>query len=299
MSPETREAVGFVGLAGAPNAGKSTLVNRLVGQKVSIVSRRPQTTRERVCGIHTDERMQLVLVDIPGILEADDPFNLALHDCAQTSLNGCDVVLHLCDARHPEQPEDRPVRAIIRRCGRPVWLVWNKMDRLKQGRPLPTPSELTYHRAFELSARTGQGIEPLLEALAQALPAGPLLYEADQVCDRNLRFLAAELVREQLFRHMGQEIPYGATTVTETFDEKPGEKIFVRIVIVTERASHKPIIIGQGGRTLKKIGQQARTQIEQLSGQPVFLELFVKVRPKWRSRPALLSEYGLTRSVSG
>lgn len=290
--------VGFVALAGAPNVGKSTLVNHLVGQKVSIVSDRPQTTRERVCGIYTDERMQLVLVDIPGILDPKDQFNQALMKSAALGLNGCHLVLHLRDARRVDDPADEPVREMIRRAGKRVWLVWNKIDRIPSKMFPACSDNLPYEKVFGISAKTGRGLPKLLESLAEALPVGELLYDPDQVCDRDLRFLSAELVREKLFRYLGEEIPYATATFTETFDENRDEKIYIRIVILTEREAHKPIIIGHQGALLKKIGQAARQEIETLCERPVYLDLWVKVRPKWRKDDYQLTELGLKPSIS-
>lgn len=291
--------IGFVGLAGAPNVGKSTFVNHVVGQKISIVSDRPQTTRERVCGILTDERMQVVFVDIPGILAPRDRFNQVLMEAAAQGLKGCDLVLHLRDARRPEDPADEPVREMIRLAQKPVWQVWNKIDRIPSKMfPARAAGELPYEKTFGISGKTGRGVPPLLAALAEALPLGELMYDPDQLSDRDLRFIAAELVREKLFRYLGEEIPYALTTFTETFDENRDEKVYIRVMILTEREAHKPIIIGQHGAMLKKIGQAARLEIERLLERPVFLELWVKVRPKWRSSESQLAELGLKPPVS-
>ena len=288
--------VGFVGLAGVPNVGKSTLVNRLVGQKISIVSDRPQTTRERISGVFTDERMQAVLVDIPGILDAQDKFNQALMDCAAEGLKGCDLVLHLRDARRPHGPEDAPVRELIRKSGRPAWLVWNKVD--KAGGLFPAGEDATaYARTFGISAKTGRGVEKLLVALAEVLPRGPLMYDPEQICDRDLRFLAAEMVREKVFRYLGAEIPYSTAAVTEVFDEEREGKVYIQVTILTERAAHKPIIVGHQGAMLRKIGTAARREIENLCDRPVYLELWVKVRPKWRRNESVLKELGLKGSL--
>ena len=288
-------AVGFVGLAGRPNVGKSTLLNRLVGQKISIVSDRPQTTREQICGIYTDAKLQAVLVDVPGIIPNDaDTFNQSLMHTVATALAGCDLVLHMRDARRPGLPEDIAVGEMIRATGKPVWLVWNKVDAVRSGRPTAAElGDLPYARIFSISAKTGRGVPDLLAAVAEVLPVGPLLYDADQVCDRDLRFLAAEMVREKLFRYLGQEIPYGTIAVTEQFDEDRAGKAYLRITIVTDRQAHKPIILGHGGAMLKKIGQAARRDIEQLLEREVYLELFVKVTPKWRRNSELLREFGL------
>jgi GTP-binding protein Era len=291
--------VGYVGLAGAPNVGKSTLVNRLVGQKVSIVSERPQTTRERICGIATDERMQAVLMDVPGITQPRDRLGTALLGWVGYSLRRCDLVWHLRDARQREAPDERQVAEMIRKAGKPAWLVWNKIDRVKGWTAPALTGEVVYARQFGISALRGDGVEALRAALAEALPEGPLLYDPDQTCDRDLRFLAGELVREQLFRHLGQEVPYGTATQTELFDEEREGKTYIRVLIFTEREAHKPIILGRGGTMLKMIGQRAREQIERLVGAPVYLELWVKVRPKWREDERQLLRLGLRPPNSG
>jgi GTP-binding protein Era len=291
--------VGLVGLAGAPNAGKSTLVNRMVGQRVSIVSDRPQTTRERLCGIVTDDRMQAVLVDVPGITQPRDKLGGVLLEWVEYGLRRCDLIWHVRDARAVRTEDEPQVMEAIGRAGKTVWLVWNKIDLVKGWR-LPAPDEAgPYARRFGISALHGEGVDELRGALAETLPVGPLLYDPDQTCDRDLRFLVAELVREQIFRNLGQEIPYGMATVTETFDEEREGKAFIRVLIVTERDAHKPILIGKGGEMLKRIGRQARLGIEELLGTPVFLELWVKVRPKWRGDVEQLERLGLKPPNSG
>lgn len=284
--------VGFVGLAGAPNVGKSTLLNRLVGQKISIVSDRPQTTRNQICGIFTDERVQLILVDIPGILSHHDPFNQALVETAEQGLSGCDLVLHMRDVRRAVDPADDPVAEILKRCGKPLWLIWNKIDKRNDRMQPPMPADLPYQEVYALSAKTGAGVDELITGLARTLPVGPLLFDPDQLSDRDLRFMAGELVREKLFRYLGQEVPYGTATEVDQFDESR-EKVHIRVLILTERDAHKAIIIGQGGQMLKKIGTAARTEIEQLIDRPVFLELWVKVKPAWRKDENQLKRLGL------
>lgn len=290
--------VGFVGLAGAPNVGKSTLLNRFVGQKISIVSDRPQTTRQQVSGIYTNEHVQAIFVDIPGILATGDKFNRALVETAEQGLSGCDMVLHLRDIRRPIDIEDEPVLELLRRSRKPVWLVWNKIDRRPEraGRALPpTPADLPYQQVYAISGKTGAGIDELIAGLAKALPFGPLLYDPEVLSDRDLRFMAGELVREKLFRYLGQEVPYGTATEVENFDESR-DKVVIRVLILTERESHKAIIIGQGGQMLKKIGQAARLEIEELIERPVFLELWVKVKPAWRKDDRQLKRLGLKPS---
>jgi GTP-binding protein Era len=292
--------VGRVGLAGAPNAGKSTLINRVVGQKVAIVSERPQTTRERSCGIFTDDRMQLVLIDLPGITEPRDRLGKTLLGWVEHGLRHCDLVLHLRDARRSGEADDPRVIQAIRDSGKRAWLAWNKIDRVPRWTPPPLPAELPYERQFGVSGLRGDGLDALLAALAQAMPVGPLLYDPEQASDRDLRFLVAELVREQAFQRLGQEVPYGIATQTEIFDEtRDDEKVYIKVWIVTEREAHKPIILGKGGTMLKAIGQAARLEIERLLEAPTYLDLWVKVRPKWRSDPRQLNALGLRPPNNG
>jgi GTP-binding protein Era len=292
--------VGHVGLAGAPNVGKSTLINRLVGQKVAIVSERPQTTRERSCGILTDDHMQLIFIDLPGISEPRDRLGKLLLGWVTHGLRHCNVVLHLRDARRSDQADDPRVMQAIRESGKRVWLAWNKIDRVPHWTLPALSSELPYERRFGVSGLRGDGLDELVTALAEAMPIRPLLYDAEQVSDRDLRFLVAELVREQVFRRLGQEVPYGIATQVETFDEtREDGKIYLKVWIVTEREAHKPIIIGKGGSMLKAIGQAARLEIERLLEAPAYLDLWVKVRPKWRSDPGQLNVLGLRPPNNG
>lgn len=285
---------GFVGLAGVPNVGKSTLLNRLVGQKVSIMSNRPQTTRHRVCGILTEPGFQAVFVDVPGIPADPGDFNRALVDCADVSLRGCDFILHVRDASTAGGPDDAGVVERLRTIGLPVWQIWNKIDRPKS---IPQAelerAALDYERTFFVSARTGKGLGVLVRAIAARLPEGPALYPEDEASDRDLRFLCAEFVREKLFLFLRQEIPYGLATWTESFEETPGRPPRILVEIQTEREAHKGIVIGKGGSMLKQVGTAARIQIEEMMGEPVYLELRVQVRPGWRSDPRELERLGL------
>lgn len=283
---------GFVGLAGAPNAGKSTLLNRLVGQKVSIVSRRPQTTRHRICGIVTEGAMQMILVDVPGILATEERFNQTLVEIAETALRGCDAVIHLRSPDTAGSGDEERVVSILKTIRRPTLEVWNKMD-LADERPPEMPTGIEYAASVNVSALTGRGIDELKKTIEGLLPEGPMFYDPEDISDRDLRFLAAEIVREKVFKLLRQEVPYGIATWTEEWEDRPEGTAFVRVVIQTEREAHKQIIIGENGSMIKKIGQTARPEIEELAGGPVFLELFVRVKPKWRKDPSELNRLGL------
>ncbi len=287
---------GFVGLAGVPNVGKSTLVNALIGQKVSIVSRSAQTTRHRVCGILTDKSMQAVLVDVPGILDARDDFNSGLVRCAAQGLLDCDLILHLRSTDTLKLEDESRAIEILKSFGRPIFEIWTKVDLKKGPRPeeMPRP-DLAYAGRLRVSARTGRGLSELTGAIGEALPRGPLLYPEDDLSDRDLRFLCAEIVREKVFRLMRQEIPYGVATWVEDWKEPQheGGKLVIRMTIQTDREAHKRMIVGSKGTTLRRIGSEARTEIEGLVGQDVFLELWVRVKAGWRKSPTELERLGL------
>lgn len=282
---------GFVGLAGVPNVGKSTLLNRLIGQKVSITSRAPQTTRNRVCGILTDEKMQAIFVDVPGILATEEAFNLRLVQCARSALAGCDLILHLRSADTQNQENEEQVRKVLDRAGVPVWEVWNKID-LKKNRPDPAITENAYAKSFEVSAKTGRGLDRMRAEIREALPPGPMLYPEGDLSDRDLRFLCAEFVREQLFRQLRQEVPYGIATWVDRWEERDDGRIYMRVTIQTEREAHRRIILGAKGATIKAVGSAARREIERLCEAPVFLDLWVHIVPKWRSKPLELKRLG-------
>jgi len=290
---ETTTRAGFVGLAGVPNVGKSTLVNRLIGRKLAIVSSCPQTTRHRLRAIWTEGEAQAVLVDVPGILETGEKFNLGLVACAEEGLKDCDRLLHVRTARSAESPDEARTREVLKSLKTPVWQVWNKID---QAPPkAPDPEELgLYERTFFVSAKTGRGIAALQKALLRALPQGPWLFPEDDLTDRDLRFLAAERVREKVFLYLQKEIPYSVATWTEAWEEREAGKPLVRVVIQIERESHKRIIIGKGGEMLRRIGSAARREIEDLYGGSLFLELFVRVKPHWRRDDEELKRLELT-----
>lgn len=284
---------GFVGFAGAPNVGKSTLVNCLVGQKIAIVSSCPQTTRHRLRAIWTEANCQAVLVDVPGILETGEKFNLALVDCAQEGLRGSDLLLHVRTARSADSADEARTLEVLRSMKTRIWQVWNKADQAPPAASELGPSNL-YEKTFVISAKSGKGVGPLKQAIREALPEGPWLYPEDDLSDRDMRFLASERVREKLFLYLQKELPYSVATWTEAWEERPGGKAFVRVIIQAERESHKRIIIGKGGEMLRKIGSAARREIEDIYGDSLFLELFVRVKPHWRRDDEELKRLGLT-----
>ncbi len=287
---------GFVALVGRPNVGKSTILNRLVGQKVSITSRRPQTTRHRILGIKTDKEHQIVFVDTPG-LHASQPraMNRYLNRAAVDSLADVDVVIFVVEGTR-WQADDDWVLEKLKHLSCPVIAVVNKIDRLAdKAALLPALQALAGKREFAeiipLSAKTGAQLQTLEEAVLKRLPVSPPFYAEDQVTDRSERFLAAELVREKLFRKLGEEIPYGLTVEIERFREED-KVLHIHALIWVEKASQKPIVIGNKGQLLKDVGREARQDMQQAFGQKVFLQLWVKVKEGWADDERALQSLG-------
>ena len=317
---------GYATILGKPNAGKSTLLNAIVREKLAIVTAKPQTTRDRLSGIYNDDRCQIVFVDTPGVVDPKDRFNECLMREIHEALNGVDVVLHLIDVNDPD-PLPPEMRETLARVKAPVFLVVNKIDIArprfgKSSSPALSNVEgsMASHAArtkndpqndsfdwsrfeailqaaphaerFAISALQRTGVDELIEAVIARLPEGQPFYDPDQLSDRDLRYLAAERVREKIFELTHQEIPYGAATRTEEFREEPGRKPYILVNVFVEHDSQKGILVGQGAAMIRKIGQEARREIEELVGEPVFLELQVKVRKNWRKNDAVLRELG-------
>ncbi len=295
MSGQSQFRAGYVAIVGRPNVGKSTLLNRLVGQKLSITSRRPQTTRDRVLGILTRPDAQFVFVDTPGVQASHGSrLNRYMNRSATQALEQVDAVVLVVEALR-FGAQDRRVLAALPE-GTPVVAVVNKIDRLPdKSALLPFLALLAQAFAFceivPVSAETGAQIDRLLEVLRQYLPPGPLIFAEDELTDRSERFLAAELVREKLFRLLGEEVPYAAAVEIERFEQE-GDLRRIAASILVERPGQKPIVIGKGGEKLKAVGTQARHDMEKLFGGKVFLELFVKVREGWMDDPATLKRLG-------
>lgn len=285
---------GFAAIVGAPNAGKSTLLNRLTGAKLSIVSPKAQTTRFRVLGILMRGESQILLVDTPGIFQPKRKLDRAMVNAAWTGAADADLVLMLVDAKAPLTDA---VRGIVRKIKRRAWLVLNKTDLVPPGKLLPITAELTQLAAFEetfmVSASTGDGLDVFMDNLAGAMPEGPFLYPEDDLTDLPDRLLAAELVREQIFMQTHEEVPYGATVETESFVEKPDGSIRIETTIYVARSGHKAILIGEGGQRVKEIGVRARAQLGRLLERKVHLFLNVKHRAGWDEEGARLRAIGL------
>jgi len=288
---------GFIALMGFPNVGKSTLLNRLVGDKLAITSPKPQTTRRRLLGIVNRPEGQLLFLDTPGVLDPKGALNATLVAAALAALSEADLVVWLVEPRLPA-PDDQVLLPHLRRLHRPLIVAINKIDTVAKPRLLPLIS--AYHELFPgapiipLSALGGDGVPELMAEILKLLPKSPPLYPPDQETDSTERFLAGELIRERVLHHTSEEIPHAVAVQVEEFDEsRRPHLVRIRAVIFVERTSQKGILIGKQGRMLKTIGAEARGEIEALLGAKVFLELWVKVWKNWRKDPKALRALGL------
>jgi len=287
---------GYVALIGFPNVGKSTLLNRLVGGKLAITSPKPQTTRFRLLGIVNLPEAQLLFLDTPGILEPKGPLNQTLVQAALTALNEADAVVWLVEPRPPD-PLDRVLLPHLQKLSRPLIVAINKIDLVAKPKLLPLMSAL--HELFPdspvipVSALAGDGLSELVAAIIKLLPQGEPLYPPELETDATERFLVAELIRERVLHHIGEEVPYAVAVLIEEFDEsRRPDLVRIRAVIYVERDSQKGILIGKHGRMLKAIGAEARAEMEALLDARVFLELWVKVWKNWRRDPRAIRTLG-------
>lgn len=280
---------GFVTLVGRPNAGKSTLLNRLVGERLAIVSDKPQSTRERVVGILSDETSQLIFLDTPGLLAPRYALHRAMLHSAHQAIADADVIVYLVDATR-DQPEDLVELAQLpHRPTAPLITVLNKSDSV--GADRRAELSVLAPTAQWLSASAGEGVDALLAAIRSALPESPFLYDADDVSTQHLRFFVAEFLRETVLEQLSEEVPYGVAVAIEEFREAD-DPVYIRAVLYVERESQKRIVIGAGGSQIKSIGQAARARIEPLIGRPVYLDIWVKPLKNWRKDPHALARLG-------
>lgn len=290
---------GFVSIIGRPNAGKSTLLNALVGEKLAIVTRKPQTTRNRIQGIVNVERNgkrpagQIILVDTPGVHKPVSSLNRRMMKEVYDALEGCDLLLLIVDTTAKLGSGDKFVLEIVKKSSQKTFLLLNKVDRLDKQELLPLIAQYKelhdFAEVIPISALKGEGLDTLLDAVIRSLPEGPRYFPKDQITDQPERFLVAELVREQVLKATDQEVPYATTVLIEQYQES-AKLTRVAATIYCEREGQKAILIGKQGSTLKKIGTAARLQIERLLNTKVFLELFVKVRPGWRDSRQFIEE---------
>jgi len=301
LPPDHRS--GFVAVVGKPNVGKSTLMNAYLGQKIAIVSPKPQTTRNRLLGILTLERQrgdvadaQVIFVDTPGIHRPLHKLGEYMVEQAVRAIPDADLVLFVVDVSSPPNDEDRHIASLLQRQRElPVLLVLNKIDLVGEGQPgyaAEYQALGAFRDAIAISALQGENRDRLLEMILAHLPLGPRYYPEEQITDQQLRFMAAELVREAVMMHLRQEIPYSVAVIVDQFKERSEDMTYISATVLVERDTQKAIILGHGGEMIKRIGRDARRQIEELLGTRVFLELWVKVRKRWRADEQELRRLG-------
>jgi GTPase len=290
---EASHRAGFVSIAGRPNAGKSTLLNALVGEKLAITAHQPQTTRTSIQGVLTTPGAQIVFIDTPGIHDSDTLFNKRMMDTVRRALDHRDLILYVADASKPVTEQDRQAVSVLNQGARALFVL-NKIDRLEDKRLL-LPLIQRYMELFPfvdavpVSARKREGIDELKRAIKEYLPGGPALFPEDYLTDQPMRFLAAEIVRESILRALREEVPHATAVLIDEWEEKP-RLTKISATIHVERPGQKIILIGNKGQMLKKIGSEARQNMEGLLGTKVFLSLFVKVKPHWREDPVFLND---------
>ena len=288
---------GFIALIGRPNAGKSTLLNRLLGQKLAIISSKPQTTRNRILGIKNLPQGQIIFLDTPGIHRSQSRLNQAMVKTALATYREVDGICFLIEADHPENPENEFILETLKEGGKPIFLLINKIDLIAKGDLLPMMERFSRRRPFAqiipISALKGDGADILIRELLETLPEGPRLFPEDLITDLSERFLTAELIREKVFRLTREEIPYATAVEVEEFKEREEKNLIaIKATIQVERESQKGVLIGKKGQMLKEIGRLAREDMEALLGAKVFLELYVKVEKNWREDPRALRRMG-------
>jgi GTP-binding protein Era len=296
-STPSRFRSGFVAILGAPNAGKSTLLNRILGQKISITSKKPQTTRNRILGILNRPSAQLVFIDTPGVHKATDPLNIRIVETALSSLGDGDVILVIIDVARSDPVSEGLMVRKVKASKKPVVLALNKIDLIPKTDLLPIINRWSVVTSFDdivpISAEKGTQVDRLLASLETLLRFGPPFFSDDIVTDLPERFIASEMIREKVFRLTGEEIPYATAVTVEAFkEEKKGSLVRIHATIHVERDSQKGIIIGKGGRMLKSIGETSRREIERLLGVKVFLKLFVRVQKNWSKDTRALRKFG-------
>ena len=290
---------GFVAIIGRPNVGKSTFLNKIMSQKLAIVTSKAQTTRNKIQGIYTTENEQIIFVDTPGIHKPSHELGKIMNQTAYDSLEGMDVILYFVDARYPISETDQTILGNLQKQKTPVILVLNKVDLVTDEVTLKQNIE-TYKQEFSfsggitISAEFGHSVDKLLEMIIERLEVGPMYYPEDQILDQPERFVVAEIIREKILLKTNEEVPHSVAVVIESFKEsrKNNDLVEINAVIVVERPSQKKIIIGAGGSKIKEIGTAARKDIAKFLGNKIYLELFVKVIPNWRNHKSYLKEFG-------
>lgn len=289
---------GHIALIGAPNAGKSTLLNRLVGTKISIATPKAQTTRTRVTGVTMQDGAQLVFLDVPGVFEAKESFEKSMVQAAWSAAKGADVILFIHDARKKPTEETEGVLKRIEQMGKPAIIALNKVDAVVDKKVLLERTvwfneRLVWQHIFMISARKGEGVDDLRTELAKMMPQGPYLYDEDALTDMPMRLVASELTREQCFLKLQEELPYTLTVENEKYETRKDGSVEIHQNIIVQNERQKTIVIGKGGAMLKDIGERSRREISKLTGGKCHLYLFVKVRADWKDKPEAYSYLGL------
>ncbi len=306
MEPRQNFRAGFVAIIGEPNVGKSTLMNALIGQKISIVTPKPQTTRHKILGIYSQEDFQTIFLDTPGLLKPKYLLHEAMMKFAQSAIEDADIVLFMIEANDPKMSKEiehdvafeklSQRDAFGKKSEQPVYLVINKVDMIKKQDVLPIiafySKKYPFKEIFPISALKSEGTDELLKVIAKALPEHPPFYPLDVVSEHSERFFVSEIIREKIFKKFKEEVPYSTTVEIVDFKEQKGKKDVINAEIYVERESQKGILIGKNGAALKDIGQLARKDIEVFLARPVYLELHVKVREKWRENKQWLDRLG-------
>ncbi|GAF22949.1 MULTISPECIES: GTPase Era [Shouchella] len=296
MNQEETFKSGFVSIIGRPNVGKSTLLNRIIGQKIAIMSDKPQTTRNKVQGVYTTDDAQIVFIDTPGIHKPKHRLGDFMMKVATNTLREVDLILYVIDADAKFGPGEQFIIDRLKDTKTPVFLIVNKIDKVSRDALLEIIASYRERYEFEevvpVSALEGENVETMMDQIKVHLDEGPQYYPSDQITDHPERFIVAELVREKALHVTKEEIPHSLAVVIEQMKRRDNGKVYVGATIIVERSSQKGIIIGKHGSMLKEIGQKARVDIEALLGSSVFLELWVKVQKDWRNRPSQLKDYG-------
>jgi GTP-binding protein Era len=290
--PSKQHRAGFVSIAGRPNAGKSTLLNALVGEKVAITAHQAQTTRTSIQGVMTTPEAQVVFIDTPGIHKSDSLFNKRMMDTVRGALQDRDLVIFVADATKPVTEEDEHALSALSKTSQTL-LVLNKIDKVSDKRlllpVLQRYNELfPFSEAFPIAARKGEGLDQLKKGITKHLPEGPAIFPSDYLTDQPARFMAAEIIRESILENLREEVPHATAILVDTWEEKP-KLVKIAATIYVERTGQKAILIGAQGQMLKKIGTAARLELERLLSNKIFLSLFVKVKPNWREDPSFLN----------
>lgn len=294
MSNEFRS--GFVAILGRPNVGKSTFLNKVIGQKIAIMSDKAQTTRNKIQGIYTTKDAQIVFIDTPGIHKPQSRLGDFMVESALSTLNEVDAILFMVNATQKRGRGDDFIIERLKNVNKPIYLVINKIDQVHPNDLLPLVDDykdtLDYKEIYPIAALQGNNVDELVANLIKDLPQGPQFYPEDQITDHPERFIAGELIREKVLQLTREEVPHSVAVVVERIYREDEQKVHVQATIIVERKSQKGIIIGKGGQMLRKIGTLARKDIEKMLGDKIYLELWVKVQPKWKDKKADLQAFG-------